>query len=228
MAEAVFVAVGKWLALDNNLNSPVYIVVGIAMFAAGYLILRNRIPDWHPLNKISNIDMERHSAHADEHPSGETHTVPIHWCLIHGFVAGFGVDSGLFSTFIYLVAVPALSVPTAWLAGATFGTGTLVVLMVIGLVFGGALQVAKKFGTERLRLFGIKVGARSLLFGGVLFMASGIAYHFGLQNYIPTDYGNFIVLIFMIVIIVPVMIYTWKESTASSSSSVGVDEKNYA
>jgi len=218
MAEAVFLAIGNWLVTNEYLNGPVYIFVGIAMALAGYLILRGRIPDWHPLNTISNVDLEHHSSHKGEHPSGETHTVPIHWCIIHGFIAGFGVDSGLFSTFIYLVAVPALAVGTAWLAGAVFGFGTLVVLMLVGLVFGGMLQIARRFGTERLRNFGMRVGARSLLFGGILFVASGIAYYFGAQNFIPADFGNLIVLVFMVVIIVPVMYYTWNETKNQPSS----------
>lgn len=213
MAEAVFLAVGSWLESNDYLNGPVYVAVGIAMAVAGYLILRGKIPDWHPLNKISDLDLEHHSEHSSQgHPSGETHTVPVHWCIIHGFIAGFGVDSGLFSTFIYLVAVPALTVPTAWLAGASFGVGTLVVLMCIGLFFGGVLQIAKRYGTERLRFFGIRVGARSLLWGGFLFVGAGLAYILGLQNYIPTDFGNFIVLFFMIAIIVPVMVVTWREA----------------
>jgi sulfite exporter TauE/SafE len=213
MAEAVFLAFGKWLASSDFLNGPVYVAVGIAMSVAGYLILRGRIPDWHPLNKISDVDLAHHSDHTTkEHPQGEMHTVPVHWCLIHGFIAGFGVDSGLFSSFIYLIAVPALGVGTAWLAGASFGIGTLVVLMSIGVFFGGVLQIAKRFGTERLRFFGIKVGARSLFWGGILFIGAGFAYLAGIQNYIPTDFGNFIVLFFMIAIIVPVMIVTWREA----------------
>jgi sulfite exporter TauE/SafE len=214
MAEAVFLAVGSWLESNDYLNGPVYVAVGVAMAVAGYLILHGRIPDWHPLNKISDLDLEHHSEHSSSegHPSGETHMVPVHWCIIHGFIAGFGVDSGLFSTFIYLVAVPALTVPTAWLAGASFGLGTLVVLMCIGLFFGGVLQIAKRYGIERLRFFGIRVGARSLLWGGFLFVGAGLAYLLGLQNYIPADFGNFIVLFFMIAIIIPVMVVTWREA----------------
>ncbi|MDG6904501.1 MAG: hypothetical protein JRN20_01805 [Nitrososphaerota archaeon] len=219
MAEAVFLVIGRWLASNDRLNSPIYIAVGIAMAAAGYLILRRRIPDWRPLNRISSIDMERHSDHAGKHPSGETHLVPIHWCLIHGFIAGFGVDSGLFSTFIYLVAVPALASTTAWLAGAVFGMGTLVVLITVGFVFGGILQVAQRYGAERLQIFGSKVGARSLLWGGILFIGFGIGYYFGLQDIVPADFGNFIVLIFMIAVLVPVMIVMWRESRETQSKS---------
>lgn len=216
MAELVYLAIGKWFVTNEGLNSYVYVAVGVAMSVAGYLMLKGKIPDWHPLNKISNIDLERHTTHKGAHPSGETHTVPIHWCLIHGFIAGFGVDSGLFSTFIYLVAVPQLAVATAWLAGAAFGLGTLVILMLIGLVFGGILQIAKRFGTERLREFGIRVGARSLLWGGIVFIISGLAFYFGLQNLVPADFGNIIVLIFMFVVIVPVMLYTWNETKVQS------------
>jgi len=127
-------------------------------------------------------------------------------------IAGFGVDTGLFTTFVYLVAVPAM--PASYLGfapGAAFGLGTLAVLLAIGSVFGGVLQIAKKWGPERVQLFGTRVGARSLFYGGIIFVIAGILFRTGLQDTIPLDFGNLIVLAFMIGVIVPVMIVTWRE-----------------
>src|SRR2546426_63303 len=141
--------------------------------------------------------------------------------LSGGFFAGFGVDTGLFTTFIYLVAVPAM--PVAYLGfapGAAFGFGTLIVLLAIGTLFGGVLQIAKKWGPERIQLFGTRAGARSLLYGGIIFIIAGILFRTGIQDTIPLDFGNLIVLAFMIGAIIPVMIFTWREVKASPTPHV--------
>src|SRR6266849_8984958 len=214
MAQLVYFALASYLAFDESLNAAVYVAVGIAMAIAGYLILSGRLPSWHPLARFLRT---RGRTHYDEH--GVSRRVPIHWCVIHGFIAGFGVDTGLFTTFIYLVAVPAM--PAAYLGfapGAAFGFGTLIVLLAIGSVFGGILQIAKKWGPERVQLFGTRAGARSLLYGGIIFIIAGILFRTGIQNTIPLDLGNLIVLAFMIGVIIPVMIITWREVKASHTS----------
>jgi hypothetical protein len=108
--------------------------------------------------------------------------------------------------------------PAAYLGfapGAAFGFGTLIVLLAIGSVFGGVLQIAKKWGPERVQLFGTRAGARSLFYGGIIFIIAGVLFRTGIQNTIPLDFGNLIVLAFMIGVIVPVMIITWREVKAS-------------
>ena len=212
MAQLVYFALASYLAFDEGLNSVVYLAVGIAMSIAGYLILSNRLPSWHPL---AHFLRTRGRTHYDE--KGVSRQVPIHWCVIHGFIAGFGVDTGLFTTFIYLVAVPAM--PVAYLGfapGAAFGFGTLIVLLAIGTLFGGVLQIAKRWGPERVQLFGTRAGARSLFYGGIIFIIAGVFFRAGIQNTIPLDFGNLIVLAFMIGVIVPIMIVTWREVRISS------------
>ncbi len=214
MAQLVYFALASYLAFDEGLNALVYVAVGIAMSVAGYLILSGKLPSWHPLARFLRT---RGRTHYDE--KGVSRRVPTHWCVIHGFIAGFGVDTGLFTTFIYLVAVPAM--PSAYLGfapGAAFGFGTLIVLIAIGSVFGGILQIAKKWGPERVQLFGTRAGARSLFYGGIIFIVAGVLFRTGIQNAIPLDFGNLIVLAFMIGVIVPVMIVTWKEVKVSPVS----------
>jgi hypothetical protein len=211
MAQLVYFAFASYLAFDEGLNALVYVAVGIAMTIAGYLILRGKLPSWHPLARFLRT---RGGTHYDE--KGVSRRVPIHWCVIHGFIAGFGVDTGLFTTFIYLVAVPAM--PAAYLGfapGAAFGFGTLMVLLAIGSIFGGVLQIAKRWGPERVQLFGTRAGARSLFYGGIIFIIAGVLFRTGIQNTIPLDFGNLIVLAFMIGVIIPVMIVTWREVKAS-------------
>ena len=207
MSQLVYFAVAPFLISDQSLNGPVYFAVGIAMAAAGYLILKGRLPHWHPLMWVSWRDRKKH-----EGEMRTTGTVPVHWALIHGFIAGFGVDVGLFTSFVYLVAVPAIPFALlGFLPGAAFGIGTLAILMLIGLLFGGSLQVAKRWGAERVELFGARVGARSLLYGGVLFAVSGLLFTLGLDRVIPIEFGNLLVFIFMIGVIIPVMGLTWRE-----------------
>src|SRR2546428_1476794 len=172
MAQLVYFALASYLAFDEGLNALVYAAVGIAMSLAGYLILSGKLPSWHPLARFLRTHAR---THYDE--KGVSRRVPTHWCVIHGFIAGFGVDTGLFTTFIYLVAVPAM--PAAYLGfapGAAFGFGTLIVLLAIGSVFGGVLQIAKKGGPERVQLFGTRAGARSLFYGGAKIIFRRVAY----------------------------------------------------
>jgi len=51
---------------------------------------------------------------------------------------GFGVDTGLFTTFIYLVAVPAMLLHISVRARSAFGFGTLIVLLAIGSVLAAS------------------------------------------------------------------------------------------
>ncbi len=206
MAQLVYYALIPLIAFEG-LNAIVYVVVGLTMAVAGYLLLYRSLPHWHPLMWASRRDLAKHEKEAEI--SGR---VPLHWCLIHGFIAGFGVDAGLFTTFVYLVAVPAMpSSLIGFAPGAVFGLGTLTVLVFIGLVFGSSLQLAKRWGASRIETFGLRVGARSLLFGGLTFIGAGILFHFGLGDALPFDFGNFIVFVFMIAVILPVMFKTWRE-----------------
>ncbi len=223
MSQIIYFAVAAFLVRSDAINAPVYVAVGIAMTAAGYLILRNKVPHVHPFLDVSKNDL---SKHIHENVSPDKSTVPIHWAMIHGFISGFGVDTGILSTFVYLVTLPAIAKAgiweIGWLPGALFGIGTFVVLMVVGLVFGGLLQMGERFGTQKMQAFGRLVGARVLFLGGIIFMAFGPAYYFGLAGMVPFDLGTFIVLLVMIAVAVPVMIYTWKEIVVKKESHAEV------
>jgi hypothetical protein len=219
MSQIVYFAVGVFLVSSDILNGPVYTIVGLVMAIAGYLILTNKIPHFHPFMKVSLHDLSKHVP-AKNQDSKSKPLVPVHWCLIHGFISGFGVDTGIFAIWIYLVTLPIMASaglwPLGWLPGALFGIGTFLVLMLIGFTFGEALQISKKYGTQRIERFGKLVGARVLLFGGILFMILGPLYYFGVDKLLPFDFGTFIVLLVMIAIAIPTMIFTWHELGKSS------------
>lgn len=226
MSQIVYFAVGVFLVSSDMLNGPVYIIVGLVMAIAGYLILKNKMPHFHPFMKISRKDLAKHIPTNNKENKSKP-LVPVHWCLIHGFISGFGVDTGIFSIWIYLVTLPVMVSSglwmLGWLPGTLFGIGTFVVLMVIGFTFGEALQVSKKFGAQRIEAFGRLVGARVLLFGGLLFIALGSLYNFGVEKLLPLDFGTFIVLLVMIAIAIPTMVYTWRQlGKASSAGSLKI------
>jgi len=197
-------------------NGPVYLAVGIAMAIAGWLILTDRVPHFHPMIAVTERDLKKHitAGGSFNTPSGN---VPTHWCIIHGFISGFGTDGGILSTWIYILTIPYLVSYDLWylapFPGLLFGVGTFVVLMTIGFVFGETLQIAKRVGPNRIAHFGRRVGARTLLLGGLVFIGFSPLYWSGLYgSYFGTfDAGTFIVVLVLIVIAVPIMLYTWKE-----------------
>jgi len=214
---ALAAAIGLWgfslATQDASVNGPVYIAVGVAMAVAGFLILTDRIPHFHPLMRVSKRDLARHTGVSATRSDG---SVPTHWCVIHGFISGFGTDSGILSTWIYLLTLPFLANrgwwEIGWLPGALFGLGTFLVLMFVGFFFGETLQIAKRAGPNRVAQFGRLVGARTLLLGGIAFIVFGPLYWSGWYTAnVGFDAGSFIVVLILVVLAVPTMIYTWRE-----------------
>ena len=96
---ALAAVLGAWgislATADQSVNGPVYLAVGIAMAIAGWLILTDRVPHFHPMIAATDRDLKKHM-----NPDGTVNTpsgiVPVHWCIIHGFISGFGTDGGSF------------------------------------------------------------------------------------------------------------------------------------
>jgi len=221
MSEMMFLVFATFLYFDPAVNGPVYVAVGIAMAVAGWLILSNRERRFLPHLNFAYRGFERqeallgvherHEAEA-EHKLAEGGAMPVHWCLIHGFISGFGQDSGIFTVAVFVAAISAPSFAVGWLPGAAFGLGTFVVLMAIGFLFGGALDVAGRWGKKRIAKFGRLVGARSLVSGGLIFLVMGTLYMIpGLADRIGLliDYGTLIVILCMVGATLPILVYTW-------------------
>jgi hypothetical protein len=215
MSEFMFLAFALVLAFDPAVNGPVYIAVGAAMATAGWLILTNRERRFLPHMAFAYKGFKQHQEHEKEAErtlqAGQD--MPVHWCLIHGFISGFGQDSGIFTIAVFLAAIASPSVAVGWVPGAAFGFGTFIVLMLIGMLFGGALDVAGRWGKKRVARFGRLVGARSLVAGGLVFMGAGILFVFGVGGLIEpvVDFGTLIVAITMVVLTVPIIFLTWRE-----------------
>jgi hypothetical protein len=233
LSEVAYLALAPFL-LSPTINGIVYIVVGLAMSAAGAVVVRrNRVPHVHLLGHHHDADHELEAG--DELPSrtraasGDTATAPpIRWTIVHGFIAGFGF--GGFSLFVNTVAAPAMGSPwVGFLPGLVFGLGTMIVLVLIGALFGASLRWTHALSEQEVRRIGSQTGGRTLFFGGLLFAMAGVATVLGLASRLPVDAGYVLVGLFMIVVAVPAFVYSLHEvlaARASSGANSKIDTKN--
>ena len=192
-----------------SVNGVVYIVVGIVMSAAGaLLIVRREHPHPHILGRR---DAEIHEAEA---AAGPPRAMPARWTMIHGFVAGFGFEG--FSVFVNTVAAPAM--PSPWLGflpGLFFGLGTMIVLAIIGALLGSVLRWTRSLTEREIAQIGTDTGARTLFYGGLLFVLFGGATLLGWDRLLPVDAGYFLIGVFMVAVAVPAFIYSWRRAIAA-------------
>ncbi len=196
------------------------ISVGIAMSIAGVIVLRqNRYAHLHVLGHHHEEGecMEMAGQVLTKRcvkPSKTVSTPPIRWTIIHGFIAGFGF--GGFSVFINTVAAPAMKSPfLGFLPGLLFGVGTMIMLVIVGGIFGASLRWTHALTEQETKQIGAKTGGRTLFFGGLLFATAGITTLLGLDRYMPIDTGYLLIGLFMLIIAVPAFIYSLKEILAA-------------
>jgi hypothetical protein len=223
VAELAYLALAPFL-LSPVVNGIVYMVVGAAMSAAGAIVLRqNRYPHLHLLGHHHDEvkEMETTSQVFAGHHSGAVSGAgnpPVRWTVIHGFIAGFSF--GGFSVFVNTVAAPAM--PSAWfgfLPGMLFGVGTMIMLVVVGGVFGASLRWSRMLSEHEIARIGAQTGGRTLFFGGLLFAAAGISALVGVQRYIPIDMGSLLIGLFAVTIAIPAFVYSLKEVLATRRAS---------
>jgi sulfite exporter TauE/SafE len=217
ISELAYFALAPFL-LSPEINGIVYVVVGLAMSAAGAILLRkNRYPHldlgvhWHEIPTTKQIRPEEGNP---EELRGLPVAPPLRWTIVHGFIAGFGF--GGFSLFINTVAAPAM--PSPWLGflpGLLFGLGTMIMLGVIGGFFGTFLRWTRSLTPEEIKRIGSTTGGRTLFFGGLLFGAAGIALLLRLERYFPVDTGYLLIGLFMILVAIPAFVFSWKEVFAA-------------
>jgi len=196
------------LLLKPNVNGIVFIIVGLAMSIAGGILI-GRAAHPHP-HLLGSKDAEFHRPEA---AVGRVQVTPVHWTIIHGFIAGFGFEG--FSVYINTVAAPAM--PKPWLGfmpGLVFGLGTMLVLLIMGALFGSFLRWAHSITEEQITRIGTETGARTLFYGGVLFILFGGATILRWTETIPVDEGYFLIILFMIGIAVPAFIYSYRRAVA--------------
>ena len=216
LSEAAYLALAPFL-LSPTINGIVYIIVGLAMSAAGAIVLRqNRYLHFHLLGhhheeaREMGTSISVLSRHHDESTAPVSAPPPVKWTILHGFIAGFGF--GGFSLFVNTVAAPAMQSPwLGFLPGLAFGLGTMIMLVVIGFLFGASLRWTHLLSEQEIKRIGSQTGGRTLFFGGLLFALFGVVTLLGLDRHLPVDAGYVLIGLFMIVIAVPAFVYTLKE-----------------
>lgn len=224
LSEAAYLALAPFL-LSPTINGVVYLVVGIAMTAAGAMVLRqNLYPHLHLLGhhheeakEIETTTQVLTKRHTE--PAGLTMMPAAKWTLIHGFIAGFGF--GGFSLFVNTVAAPAMRSPwLGFLPGLVYGLGTMIMLVVIGFMFGASMRWSHMLNEQEIKRIGSQTGGRTLFFGGLLFALFGVSTLFRLDRFLPVDVGYVLIGLFMIVIAIPAFVYSLKEVLAARRQSV--------
>jgi hypothetical protein len=216
ISELAYLALAPFL-LSPDINGIVYGVVGLAMSGAGLMVLKkNRYPhlhllaEWHELARTG----QQVATGPPAESAGSVAAPPPRWTIIHGVIAGFGF--GGFSLFVNTVAAPAM--PGPWLGfvpGLLFGLGTMIMLGLIGGIFGTLLRWTHSLTPEEIKRIGAQTGGRTLFFGGLLFAVAGAGMLLGLERYLPVDYGYVLIGLFMIIVAIPAFVYSWKEVLAA-------------
>ncbi len=209
VSELSYLALAPFL-LSPIVNGIVYVIVGVVMSIAGWMVLRrNRYPHVHIFRTHHEEPRERNRLPGVGSP-GEPVAPPPRWTIIHGFIAGFGF--GGFSLFINTIAAPAM--PSAFLGflpGLLFGLGTMIMLMMIGMFFGTFLRWRGSLKAEEIQWIGAKTGGRTLFYGGFLFCLTGAVALLRLENHLPADPGQLLIAAFMILVALPAFLYSLRE-----------------
>lgn len=216
LAEVAYLALAPFL-LSTEVNGVVYMIVGIAMSAAGWIVLRkNRYPHLHMFGhhheraRDMGVSMSVLTKHHKESSLPASQPLPAKWTILHGFIAGFGF--GGFSLFVNTVAAPAMRSPwLGFLPGLAFGLGTMIMLVVVGYLFGASMRWTHRLSEREVKQIGAQTGGRTLFFGGILFAIFGIATFLRLDRHLPVETGYLLIGLFMIGIAVPAFAFTWKE-----------------
>jgi len=208
------------ILLKPIINEIVYLVVGAAMIVAAVAVRGGKwYPHLHLLRHRHVLPDEKLPATPSEQIKDITDDQPVpappaKWAIVHGFIAGFGF--GAFALFVNTVAAPAM--PSSWmgfLPGLMFGLGTMLMLVVVGAVFGASLRLlSRSMARREIQRIGALTGTRTLLFGGLLFILFGIVSFFGLASRLPADAGYVLITIFMVLVAVPAFVYSFKEVRA--------------
>lgn len=162
-----------------------YIMVGVAMAAAGiYIARRGRYLHFHAIENYLGKAMHLH-VHEEEQNNDELKhranpvihdlkPVPLKLAFVHGLIAGFGF--GAFALIIYTVLAPAM--PSLWegfLPGLLFGLGTMTMQILFGMGFGKWMQTRKNLPREGIAFVARNVSRYVLTYGGYAFVAAGAA-----------------------------------------------------
>ncbi len=216
-SELSYLFLASWLS-SSRINPAINIVVGIVMIWAG-ILMRKRgnyihlhlLGHHHENSEHLEAEGSILTHHHKESPTNLSaqNQFPRRWAMIHGFIAGFGV--GPFALFIYTVASPRMpSALFGFLPGLLFGLGTMLMLALLGGIFGSALKTTGKFSADEIKAIGSLTGSLTLLGGGFVFAIGGIL-EAALKPRLPFDFGNALILALGFFVLFPVLTYSiWR------------------
>ncbi len=162
-----------------------YVMVGIAMAAAGiYISRKGKYAHFHIienyLGKIFHLHVheddqnEREMEHKANPVIHDLKPIPLRLAFVHGVIAGFGF--GAFALIIYTVLAPAMPSPLfGFVPGLLFGLGTMTMQVVFGMGFGKWMQSKRNLTKEGIAYVARSVSRYVLTYGGYAFIIAGIA-----------------------------------------------------
>jgi len=188
LSEIAFFALAG-IFMSNFAFGITYVVVGIAMAAAGFYIAGiGRYPHWHYIEEKLGVIFKIHKEHSHQQEAEFEHKVnpalccddkisdkpvPLKLALVHGFIAGFGF--GAFALIIYTVLSPAMhSAWLGWLPGALFGLGTMTMQIAFGAFFGTYMRKMKRLTERGIKFVSVFMSSYVLKYGGIAFIIGGI------------------------------------------------------
>lgn len=150
----------------TSINNIIYIIVGVLMATAGLFIVKR--------GTILHLDLpflKKH--HEEDHLTDNWLNDPKPWMpAVHGFVAGWGF--GAFALILYTVLAPGThSAAFAWVPGAVFGIGTMLMQMIAGALFG-YIAIRRGLKESAVRRIALKTAGNTLTWGGIAFVIGGI------------------------------------------------------
>ncbi|MDG7038424.1 MAG: hypothetical protein JRN37_04605 [Nitrososphaerota archaeon] len=154
-----------------NLDGPVYIIVGIAMFVAGSYILKGKYLHI-PIDRLLGGTSHHTDSSERLQPHKDIREVPLKMATLHGLIAGFGF--GAYATIITFILAPQVpSLIYAPLPGLFFGLGTMSMQIVFGALFANIARV-KKLSENDIKFVGRSTAGRTLYYGGLSFALVGL------------------------------------------------------
>ena len=184
MSELAFLVLAPFLRLDS-INSIIYIVVGSVMAISGFYILKkgayihfHKLA--HYIHKV--IDPKGHKyeeeMHGHEFFSKDKHDeleepkpIPLKLTVLHGLIAGFGF--GAFALILYTVIAPMMpNAYVAWIPGALFGVGTMIMQVLFGAAIGKWMKM-RKYSEKEIVFIGRETSGSMLAYGGMAFVLGG-------------------------------------------------------
>ncbi|MEM0201103.1 MAG: hypothetical protein QXD23_01740 [Candidatus Micrarchaeaceae archaeon] len=233
MSELAFLVLAPFLRV-NSINGVIYMIVGSVMAVSGFYILKRGLyPHLHTIShalhklidpkekKYKENEVHKHS-NLDQNALENTRPIPLKLTVIHGLIAGFGF--GAFAIILYTVIAPLMpNAYVAWIPGALFGVGTMIMQVIFGAAIGKWMRM-RKYTEKEITFIGRETSGNMLAYGGLAFVFGGlfllsfptianfsIGTGIGIPNLDSINIGLILVMITVIIVSIPSYFYALKK-----------------